>query len=83
MSKYLIKRTDIFRVDTETEAKTFIEEQKKNSDCELTKYSTELRQTKVKGEIVDEWFRVTLVKSFNNEKEPYYPYQENDYEKES
>lgn len=76
MAKYLIKRTDVFRVDTETEAKAFIENEKKNSEYEVTKYSSELKQAKAKGEIVDEWFRVTIVKNCNSEKEPMTPWEE-------
>ena len=70
MAKYLIKRTDVFRVDTESEAKAFIEDEKRNSEYEVTKYSSELRTAKAKGEIVDEWYRVTIVKNCNSEKEP-------------
>lgn len=67
---YLVKTTEVYRLDSESSAKAFIEEQKKNGSYEIIKYSSELRQTKVKGEIADEWYRVTIVKSFNNEKEP-------------
>ena len=75
MAKYLIKRTDVFRVDTEAEAKAFIEEEKRNSEYEVTKYSSELRTAKAKGEIVDEWYRVTIVKDCNSEKEPVTPWE--------
>lgn len=67
---YLVKTTEVYRLDSESSAKAFIEEQKKNNSYEIVKYSSELRQTKVKGEIADEWYRVTIVKAFNNEKEP-------------
>lgn len=67
---YLIKTTEVYRLDSESNAKAFIEEQKKNPAYEVSKYSSELRQIKVKGEVAEEYYRVTLVKSFNSEKEP-------------
>ena len=68
--KYLCEVTEKYRIDSETEAKTFIEEQKKDSNYSLKKYSSERKERKVKGEIVDEWMQVVLVKTFNDPKEP-------------
>ena len=68
--KYLCEVTEKYRIDTENEAKTFIEEQKKESKYSLKKYSSERKERKVKGEIADEWMQVTLVKVFNDPKEP-------------
>lgn len=76
MAKYLVRRTDVYRVDTENEAKAFVEQQKANSKYEVVKHSTELRNAKSKGEIVDEWYRVTIVKNCNEEKDPIEPYTE-------
>ena len=59
---HLIKTTEVYRVETEDEAKKFIEEQKQNDSYEMIKYSSEYKIKKAKGEIEDEWFRVTLVK---------------------
>lgn len=70
MSQYLIKTIEQYRCDTESEAKNFIEKQRQSSQYETSKYSSELRQTKQKGEVVDEWYRVTITKTFDNEKEP-------------
>lgn len=78
MSKYLVRTTETFRIDTEAEAKTFIEEQKRKGNYEVTKYSTERKEKKTKGEVVDTWYRVTLVKDFNDEKEPLSEYEEDD-----
>jgi len=78
MSKYLVRTTETFRIDTEAEAKTFIEEQKRKGNYEVTKYSTERKEKKTKGEVVDAWYRVTLVKDFNDEKEPLSEYEEDD-----
>ena len=68
--KYLIKTTEIYRADSEQEAKDFIEEQKRNSSYTVDKYSSEYKCSKAKGEIIDEWYRISIVKSFTNEKEP-------------
>jgi hypothetical protein len=67
---YLIKTTEQYRCNSEEEAKEFIEEQKRSNQYEVVRYSSEVKQTKVKGEIADEWMRVTIVKEFNSEKEP-------------
>lgn len=68
--KYLIKTVETWRVASEDEAKTLIEESKKNKDFTLSKYSSEYKCTKSKGEIVEDWYRVTLTKDFTSEKEP-------------
>ena len=68
--RYLCEVTEKYRIDTENEAKTFIEEQKKDNKYNLKKYASELKERKVKGEIVDSWYQVTLVKVFNDAKEP-------------
>ncbi len=70
MSNYLIKTTEVYRCDTEKEANLLIEEAKKSNRYTVTKSSSEIRSTKQKGEIVDEWRRVTITKTFNEEKEP-------------
>ena len=67
---YLIKTTEVYRVETEEQAKNFIEEQKQNDAYEVVKYSSERKDRKVKGEIAEEWMRVTIVKSFTDEKDP-------------
>ena len=68
--KYLLKTVETYRVANENEAKALIEEAKKDKNYTLTKYLSEYRNAKQKGEIVDEWYRVTLTKSFTEEKEP-------------
>ena len=37
---------------------------------EVSKYSSELKERKIKGEVADSWYRVTIVKTYNDEKEP-------------
>ena len=68
--KYLVKTTEQYRVDSEAEAKKLIEEAKAESGYTLSKYSSEYKCTKSKGEVVDDWYRVQLIKEFNQEKEP-------------
>ena len=70
MSSYLIKVTEQYRCDREDEAKNLIEEAKRDKKYTVTKSSSEIKNTKLKGEIVDEWHRVTITKSFTSEKEP-------------
>ena len=67
---YLVKTTEQYRVDSEQEAKDFIEEQKKNNNYTVSKYASEYKTVKAKNEIVDEYWRCTLVKEFTSEKEP-------------
>lgn len=68
MSKFLIKSTEVYRIDSESEANNFIDQQKKK--YEVSKYSSELKERKIKGEVADSWYRVTIVKTYNDEKEP-------------
>lgn len=70
MSNYLIKTTEVYRCDTEKEANELIKEAKQSSVYSVIKTSSEIRTLKQKGEIVDEWRRVTITKSFTDEKEP-------------
>lgn len=70
MSKYLIQTTEVYRCDTENEAKQLIEDSKKASEYELKKYVSQKKYRKQKGEIVDEWTSVSLTKTFTDEKEP-------------
>lgn len=70
MSVYLIKVTEQYRCDTEKEAEKLINEAKQSNQYIVTKTSSEIKTTKSKGEIVDEWRRVLITKEFTEEKEP-------------
>ena len=70
MSKFLIKTTEQWRCDTESEAKQLIESAQKDSSFTLTKHASEYKERKQKGELIDAWYRVTLTKTFTDEKEP-------------
>lgn len=70
MAKYLCQTQEIYRVGSEAEAARLIEEAKKDNKFTLLKSSTEYKTVKAKGEIVDEYWKTTLVKSFTDLKEP-------------
>lgn len=70
MSKFLVKATEVYRCDSESEANELIKDAKASNYCTVIKSSSEIRTTKLKGEIVDEWRRVTITKFFTSEKEP-------------
>lgn len=68
--KFLVRCVETYRVADEDEAKQLIEAAKKDRNFELTKYSSEYKCKKSKGEVVEDWYRVTLTKDFTEEKEP-------------
>jgi len=70
MSKYLVSTIETYRVDTENEATRAIEEAKTNDSYVLGKYTSEHKERKSKGELIDEYWKITLTKLFNDIKEP-------------
>lgn len=70
MSKYLVSTVETYRVDTENEATKLIEEAKKDSAYVLGKYTSEHKERKSKGEIIDEYWKLSLTKIFNDIKVP-------------
>ena len=68
--RYLVNVTEVYRVNREAEAENLINEAKEDSSYSLVKYNCEHKERKSKGEVIDDWYKVTLVKSFNDEKEP-------------
>jgi hypothetical protein len=70
MSKYLIKTTEEHRADSEFEAAELINAAKADTRYLLSKYSSVKKERKQKGEIVDEYYIVTLVKVFDDAKDP-------------
>lgn len=63
----LCKKTEEWRVNDEIEAKALIEDAKKNEAVEgyeLKSYKMVKKDKKSKGEIVDSWVIVTLVKQW-------------------
>lgn len=70
MATYLTTVTEIHRADSETEAAALIQEAKNDARFVLAKYNCEHKERKQKGEIIDEYFKVSLTKAFTDEKEP-------------
>lgn len=68
--RYLITTVETYRVDTQEDAENLIKEAKGAREYNLKKYSSEEKFLKQKGEIVQAWYRVTLTKEWDNEKEP-------------
>ena len=59
----LLKKTEVYRVDTEEEAISAIREYKDNAfnnGYEVAKASYDKKTKKLKGEIVDEWVVVSI-----------------------
>ena len=68
--EYLVSTTEVYRVDDEASAASLIEKAKHDSMYKLAKYSSEKKEKKQKGDIIDEWYQVSLTKKFNDEKDP-------------
>ena len=68
--KYLLEVTEHYRVDSEDEVNAIIEEAKTDSLFTLAKYNCVQKDRKSKGEIIDSWYKISLTKKFNDEKEP-------------
>ena len=68
--EYLVSTTEVYRVDDEASAASLIEKAKHDSMYVLAKYSSVKKEKKQKGEIIDEWYQVSLTKKFNDEKDP-------------
>lgn len=68
--QFLVKMVETYRVANETEAAKMIEEAKHDNRFTLVKYEAVHKEKKAKGEVIDEWIRVTLHKAFNEEAEP-------------
>lgn len=70
MSSYLIKVTEQYRCDSESEAQNLIKKAKEDNQYTVIKSSSEIKTLRQKGEIIDEWRRVIITKEFTSEKEP-------------
>ena len=68
--KHLIKVQEVYRVSTDAEAEALIAEAKNDNRFVLVKYNCESKEVKAKGEVVDEYIRITLNKVFTDEKMP-------------
>lgn len=70
MSKYLIQTTEVYRVDSEPEVENLIAEAKEDTTFDVIKYNCEHKERKSKGDIVDDYYKVSIIKGFTSEKEP-------------
>lgn len=70
MATYLIKTTEEHRADSSAEATELINAAKADSKYTLSKYSSVHKEKKSKGEVVDDYYMVTLVKVFDDAKDP-------------
>ena len=67
---YLIEVTEVYRANSEEEATKLIEDAKVSNKFTLVKSSTTYKEKKSKGEVIDFYWKVSLTKKFNDEKEP-------------
>lgn len=68
--RYLIQVTETYRVDSEDQVKEMIEEAKKDNRFLLLKYTSQYKERKAKGEVIDAWYKVTFTKGFCDERDP-------------
>ena len=68
--RYLIQTVETYRADTEAEAQGIITEAKQAGEYALTKFASEKKEVKAKGEVVDEYYKISLTKAFTDIKEP-------------
>ena len=68
--KFLLTTTESYRIDTEKEVETAIQEAKEDPSFILKKYDRTFKEKTKGGEIVDSYFILKLTKQFNMEKEP-------------
>jgi hypothetical protein len=68
--RYLIQTVETYRADTEAEAQGVIAEAKAAGEYTLVKYTSEKKEVKAKGEVIDEFYKVTLAKTFTDIKAP-------------
>ena len=68
--RYLIQVTETYRVDSEEQVMAMIDEAKKDNRFLLLKHTSQYKERKQKGEVIDAWYKVTLTKGFTDEKDP-------------
>lgn len=68
--KYLTQVTETYRIDTEEQVISTIEEAKNDTRFTLVKHTSQYKERKAKGEVVDAWYKVTLTKQFCDERDP-------------
>jgi hypothetical protein len=61
----LMKVVETYHVGDEAEAQSLIEAAKNDTSFELIGYSSKIKETKRKGEVIDSYFIVTLTKKMD------------------
>lgn len=69
--KYLVNTTEVYRVDTMAAVEALQAAVKADSRYEVASFTYKAKNKKLKGEIIDEWYQVSVKKIFNDEKDPY------------
>ena len=75
--KYLINTTEVYRFDKETEAQHYVDDLKRKG-LDVVSSTIQKKERKQKGEVVDEWIRLTVKINYNDEKEPESTYYANE-----
>jgi hypothetical protein len=68
--RYLISTTEVYRVDTMDHVEVLRAEVEDDPHYNVSSFSYKYKCKKEKGEIVDEWYQVSVKKNFNDEKDP-------------
>ena len=68
--KYLTQVVETYRIDSEADVIKMIEEAKADNRFTLVKHSSQYKERKQKGEVVDSWWKLSITKQFTDEKEP-------------
>ena len=68
--KFLIQTTETYRVDSEEQIKQIIEEAKNDKHFIVKKYTSQFKERKQKGEVIDAYWKLSITKEFADEKEP-------------
>lgn len=66
-TQLLMKVTEVYRIDSEKEANGFIDDETAKAaeqGYKLTKVESKYKTKKSKGEIIDEWYVVTIEKNY-------------------
>ena len=69
--KYLVNTTEVYRVENIEAVEALQEEVKADGRYEVASFTYKAKNKKLKGEIVEEWYQVSVKKVFNDEKDPF------------
>ena len=68
--KHLIYTTEVYRVDDMDAVDSLREDVEADGRYAVSSFTYKAKCKKEKGEIVDEWYQVSIKKIFNDEKDP-------------